>query len=88
MTGDVTAGRVPSSFGQHHAAHVGLIHPDWLHGPVFTPGVKDHITVDLWVDRGRSLVASFAVIKDCDANRVGGWVTHFCKHKAGIEGVA
>lgn len=44
---NITPGRGSGCFGQHHTAHVGLIDSDWLHGPVFTSGVKHHITVDL-----------------------------------------
>lgn len=44
---DVTPGRGPRGFGKHHAAHVGLIDSDRLHGAVFPSGVKHHVTVDL-----------------------------------------
>lgn len=53
LIGDVTAGHVSWSFGQNHAAHMSLVHFYRLHGPIFTPGIKHHITVDLFGERQR-----------------------------------
>lgn len=47
LISDVPAGHASRSFGQNHAAHVSLIHFYRLHGAIFTPGIKHHITVNL-----------------------------------------
>lgn len=47
LISDVPAGHASWSFGQNHAAHVSLIHFYRLHGAIFTPGIKHHITVNL-----------------------------------------
>lgn len=48
LIGDFAAGHVSCRFGHHHAADVGPVHSDRLHGAIFIPGVKHHIAVDLW----------------------------------------
>lgn len=53
LIGDVTAGHFSFSFGQNHATHVGGVEFYRLHGPVFTPGVEDHVAVDLFGERWR-----------------------------------
>lgn len=47
LISDVMTSHVSCSFGQNHLADVTPVHFDWLHGPVFPPGVKHHIAVDL-----------------------------------------
>lgn len=51
LISDVTAGHGSRSFGQNHAAHMRRVHFYRLHGPIFIPGIKHHIAVDLQRER-------------------------------------
>lgn len=82
LISDVSAAHASWSFGQNHAAHMTWIDFHWFQGAIFIPGIKHHITVNLWQ---RQMKYKFE-------NKMGQYEfdmlflkTYLCKHKGSIE---
>lgn len=97
LISDVATRHVSSGFGHNHAAYVSPVHFDRLHGPIFHPGVKHHIAVDLLCERGREIEREReseplqstenhrCSVKLVNKNKLK---IHLSEHKGSIEGEA